>query len=394
MERTYAILAAEPSGDLQAAALVPHLRRLDPEARLVGIGGKHLRAAGVELLVDTSCWGTIGLFEVFGRLPKIAWEYLKVRRALLRLRPTVTVMIDSPAVFMRLAKPLAKRSLKTVYYFPPSAWTTNPKRLTKIARRVTRVICTFRRNFDNYCRAGIEVDYFGHPMVEVVQPAEPSQTLAGLGLSSSERTFVALLPGSRLQEIRLMTPVLLDAADILKRRFPNLTFLIPAASERVYELLQSMLEQRNTEAVELFNGKAHEILSISRAAILTSGSVSLEAACLGCPMVLGYKVNKFDYFGVKLLMGLGFLRIDRIALPNLVLNEDILPELLQEQVNPERLAAEVEGLLFEGPQRDRMLHDLRRVKEALGHPPIVSEVAQAIYRVATETVSSNQDDLL
>ena len=125
MTRTYALCAAEPSGDLQAAALVPYLRKLDPGARFVGIGGSHLRHQGVELLCDTSCWGSIGASEVLTRLPRIVYEYYKFRREYAALRPDVTVMIDSPAVFMRLAKFTKAQGLKSVYYFPPSAWSTN-----------------------------------------------------------------------------------------------------------------------------------------------------------------------------------------------------------------------------------------------------------------------------
>ncbi len=381
-QRVYAILAAEPSGDLQAAALIPHLRRLDPGATFIGVGGAHLREQGVELLVDTSAWGSIGVFEVLGRLPRIAWEYWKLRRRLLAMRPTLTVMIDSPALFMRLARPLKSAGLRTVYYFPPSAWTDNQERLRSIASRVDKVICTFRRNFEAYRTAGIPVEYFGHPMVDVVQPYSREEAHRALGMDDRGARYVALLPGSRLQEIRLMTPLLIEAARLLAQRYPDLVFLLPAASDKVYERLQELSEGWSDLRLHLVRGKTHPVLSLSRVALLASGSVSLEAGCLGTPMVLAYRVNRWDLLGVRLLMWLKVIKIGRIALPNLVLDEEILPELLQEKATPTSIFREAVSLFEEGPKRTAMLEDLSRMRTSLGSSPVVPRVAQTIAESA------------
>ena len=374
--RTYALLSAEPSGDLQAAALVPHLRALDPQAEFIGIGGQHLRSQGVELLCDTSWWASIGATEVLSRLPRIVWEYYKFRRAFAQRSPDVTVMIDSPAVFMRLGKFTKKNNLKTVYYFPPSAWSDNPNRMREIAERVDGVVATFRRNRDTYERAGVPVQYFGHPMVDVVKVPRRAEALSELGLK--EGRYITLLPGSRKQEVRLMTPVLLETAAKLKAWDPELHFLLPAASAKVWDLLTEIVDDR----VHLYQGQAQKMLSISELAIMASGSVSLEAAFLDCPMVLGYRFNFFDAILGRFLLWSGLLKIKHFALPNLVLDETILPELLQDEVTPERLFEEAKRLLPGGENRDKMLQDLQRVREALGTDPVVPKVAEYLHSVA------------
>lgn len=375
--RTYAVLAAEPSGDLQAAALVSHLRKLEPDAKFFGIGGRNLQEAGVELVCDTSVWGTIGPFEVITKLPKIILAYQKLKSELLKRRPEVTVMIDSPALFMRLAKFTRPNGLKTVYYFPPSAWSDSEKRAQSISARVDGIVCAFERQYQTYQRAGVPAQYFGHPMVDVVKKRDRSDALAGLGLS--EGRFIALMPGSRLQEVRLMTPIFLQAARDLKLRYPDLTFLLPAASQAIYDRLAPQLEGSD---VILFNGRAQELLAVSELAVMTSGSVSLEAALLDIPIVLGYRFNKLDIFLGRMLVRLGLLKVPFFSLPNLLLNEQVVPELLQEQVTPERLVAEAEVLLVGGSDRERMLADLRRARERLGQSPVVSQVAGYVHSMA------------
>lgn len=378
MGRLYALLAAEPSGDLQASALVEHIRELDPGSEFVGFGGRHLRSAGVELLCDTSCWGSIGPSEVIARLPRIAWDYYRFRHVLRKRSPDVTLMIDSPALFMRMAKYTRKHGMTTVYYFPPSAWSTNHNRMRSIAGRVDGVVCTFRRNYETYQEANVPAQFFGHPMVDVVKKRPRPEVLSELGLK--EGRYIALIPGSRLQEIRIMTPVLLEAARLVLQRHPEVQFLLPAASERVYGKLQDILEG---QPVQLFDGKAQDVLTVSELALMTSGSISLEAAYLDTPMVLGYRFNRFDAMLGRILTKLGLLKIDRFGLPNLVVDDDVVPELLQDGATPEAFATLGLELLEEGsPSRERMLEGLKRVRESLGEPPVTLRVAEYLVKMA------------
>lgn len=375
--RLYAILAAEPSGDLHAGALVEELRRQDPRARFIGMGGRCLQAAGVDLVADTSLWGTIGPFEVLAKLPRIFVAYWRLKRALRAQRPDVTVMIDSPALFMRLSKWTKGQGLSSVYYFPPSAWSDSLARARAIAARVDGVVCAFKRQYETYLRAGVDASYFGHPMLDVVRPLNRKETLAALKLP--EGRYVALMPGSRLQEIRLMTPVYLGAVQLLKQKYPDLFFVLPAASEPIYKSLQSQLDG---SGVILYNGRAHELLSIAEVALLTSGSVTLEAAYVGCPFLIAYRFNPLDAWLARVLMRLGLLKVPHFGLPNLILNERIVTEFLQEEATPQRLAEEAERLLVGGSRREQLKSDLARVCEELGSPPVVPKVARFIDQVA------------
>ena len=375
--RVYALLAAEPSGDLMAAALVPHLRAKNPDAIFFGIGGRCLREAGVELVADTSLWGTIGPFEVFSKLPRIATAYRKLKKELLLRRPDVTVMIDSPALFMRLAKFTHQHGLRSVYFIPPSAWSDSERRAQAIRARVDGVVCAFARQHRTYQRAGVEAQYFGHPMVDVVKRWSREEALASLGLSSGR--YISLMPGSRLQEVRIMTPIFLEAARRLREENPELVFLLPAASDPLYQKLQVLLEGTG---IMLFNGRTQELLAVSELAILTSGSVSLEAAYMDCPIVLGYRLSPLDAWFGRLLVKLGLLKVPRFSLPNLLLEEDVVTELFQEEVNPDRIVEMARPLLEGGPDRQRMLKDLKRTREQLGQPPVVSQVAAYVDGVA------------
>ncbi len=366
-------MAAEPSGDLQGAALARELRRRVPGLRLLGVGGQHLRESGVELLCDSSAWGTIGPSEAIFKVVGIFFAYRKFRWRLVQERPDLTVVIDSPAIHMRLTRYLKPFGLRTLYYFPPSAWSTSGRRMREIHDRVTAVVTTFAFNYRTYCENNLPVAHYGHPMVDLFWPP-PSPDQARSRLNLKEGVYVALMPGSRTQEVRLNTPILVEAARQLKRRHPELRFLLPSASPRVEPTITRLIGAC-PPWLTVVSGRSRDCMAASRLVLMCSGSVSLEAAVLGVPMVLFYRFNAFDYALAWLLTLVGLLKVRRFALPNLVLDEDVLPELFQNQVTPGRLVQEAERLLPSGPERRRHLEGLERVRLALGKPGVVKKVA-------------------
>ena len=240
------------------------------------------------------------------------------------------------------------------------------------------MVCAFERQHQTYGeRAGLRSHYFGHPIVDVVRPWTRAEALESLGLS--EGRYLSLMPGSRMQEVRLMTPVFLETVRRLGQEFPDLIFLLPAATEQVYERLQTVLE--GSEVI-LYRGRVQEMLAVSELALMTSGSVTLEATYFDCPIVLGYKVSSMDAFLGRLLVKLGLLHIPRFSLPNLLLDEDAILELFQEEVHPERLVQEARKLLDGGPDRETMLTNLQRARRCLGASPVVSQVADVVYDLA------------
>ncbi len=335
-----------------------------------------MRAAGVEVFIDSTSWGVIGPSAAIGLIPTLLLAYRKMRKLLLEVRPDLLIVIDSPAANYRLAGFAQRHGIKTMYYFPPSQWTRNPKRLRQIHQRVTSVVTAFRFNAEQYRRNGLEVGFFGHPLVDIIGPPRPLEQ-AQQALSLKPGRYIALLPGSRTQELRYLTPILLQAAGLLRQSYPDVEFLIPCATPRLAPFLAQQLGTP-PPFVHVLQGHAREVLAASRVALIASGTASLEAALLRIPHVVFYKGSSFDWTLYCLLRRLKLIRVDRFGLVNLVLDEDVMPEFLQTTATPENLVVEAMRLFEEGPERDRTLGCLDRVRACVGEPGVVGRVADHV----------------
>ena len=378
---TVAVIAVEPSGDLQGGALVRALKALDADLRFVGVGGPAMAEAGVDLWLDTTNLGIIGPGEALLRLPGYLLKYWKMCRCIQAERPDLTVMIDSPAVNMRLSKVLRRAGLKSVYYFPPSAWTKSERRLREIRSCSDAIICAFKENADRYRELGLDVEYFGHPMADL-----PELSLSGeqarqrLGLSGE---LIGILPGSRCQEVKHLLPVFWQTLLLLRRDNPGLQAVIPCATEELRSQIVGMLPPN--DFVHIVSGQSRLAMLASKALLMSSGTASLEAAVLGIPMVLAYRFGLFNSCLGKFLLFTRLLKIDHIGLPSLILKRRIVPEFIQEKASPENLAATLKPLLREdSPERLRMLADLREVRDSIGEPGTVGRIAAFVCAKARE----------
>ncbi len=250
-----------------------------------------MRQAGVEIVEDISAMGVMGVFEALPKLKGIWDTYHRMRARLVERRPDLTVMIDTPAINMRLADLLRQHSLRSLYYFPPSAWTTNLERLVKINSKVDAVVPCFSYNASNYEKAGIEHAFFGHPLVDLFKPIDPLVAKAKLGVEPN-RTYIALLPGSRTHEVRCILPIFVEVVRRLRRYRPDLEFLLPIASQAIEELVRETVG--NCDGIHLIKGHSRWAMASSRMALMASGSATLESALLGIPLVLSYRANTFD----------------------------------------------------------------------------------------------------
>lgn len=360
---------------MQAAALVEKLKQRHPDWHFVGVGGQRTRRLGVSLWADSSLWSIVGITEALTRLPRFLYDYWKVRTALLRARPELTVMIDSPAVHMRLARVAQKAGIRCVYYFPPSGWSNNSKRLRSIHTRAAALIPAFAYSAEQYRKAGLPVAHFGHPLVDLCTPVERSLALERLGLP--EGNYAALLPGSRTQEIRLLLPVFLETA----RRFPGWTWLLPTANPQLEQRVRRALADP-PDWLRIVPGHSQEVMSVCQAGLLASGSATLEACLLNMPHLICYQLNPTDYKIAWVLRFLGIFNVPMFGLPNLVMQEKLVPEFLQQAVEPETLAAALGPLLQEGAPRQQALQQLARVRERLGPPGAVERIAQFVEKMA------------
>ena len=349
------LVAGEHSGDLLGAGLVHAIRRRYPDARFAGVAGPAMQAAGVEGWAPMERLSVMGLAEVLRHLPGL----LRLRRTLLHgfeaWRPQVVVGIDSPDFNLGLEERLRAPGLRTVHYVSPSIWAWRAGRVKKIARAADEVLCLLPFEPALYAAHGVAARFVGHPMADAIPPdAGPAEARAALGLAaeSGEGELIALLPGSRLGEVERLGGEFLAAAALLSERRPGLRFIAPMASAAIRERFAALQAERAPGlALQLVDGRAREAMAAADLVLLASGTATLEAALLRRPMVVAYRVAPATAAIVK---GLGLMKTERFALPNLLAGEDLVPELIQEAVTPARIAAEMKALLDDAPRRAAM----------------------------------------
>ena len=371
------ISAGEASGDIHAAAITAAIKRIDDATEVFGMGGDELRAAGGEVLFDIKDHGVMGFVEVIKKLP----DLFKLRREFARVmderKPDCLVVVDYPGFNMKLAKLAHDKGIPVVSYIAPSAWAWNKGRAKNVAKIVDKVACIFPFEYDVYKEAGAPVEFVGHPLVDIVHPTmERAEAEAWVGKVPG-RPLVLLMPGSRLMEIERMLDVILEGAKLLKKQMPEVQFAMPRAGTIPIEMLQGKIKASGLD-VKITEGHNYDLFSVADLALATSGTVTLEAAMCGLPSVILYRTSAITAFIARRV-----INIPNIGLPNIVAGRQILPELLQEELTPAKLAATAVELL--APERRPQLEaNLAYMKERLGEPGAVNRVAQLILRIAEE----------
>lgn len=334
-----AIVAGEDSGDQLGADLIAALRRRYPQARFAGIGGKRMQAQGFQSWYDMAELSLFGLAEVLGHLPRL----LRLRRELLErliaARPAVVIGIDAPDFNLGLERRLREAGLRAVHYVSPSVWAWREKRAEKIGRSADRVLCLFPMEPPIYARHAVDARFVGHPMADDIPMApDRASARAALGLSP-DAPLLAVLPGSRLGEIGRLAPAFFEAARRVAAQVPGLQIVIPAANAACRQALEAQIAAHGVaSAWHLLDGRAREAMIAGDVVLLASGTATLEAMLCKRPMVVGYRIAPLTY---RIVKGLGLLKVERYALPNVLAGKDIAPELMQDDCTPERLSAAV-----------------------------------------------------
>jgi lipid-A-disaccharide synthase len=366
------IVAAEASADLHAARALEELIRLRPGVRAFGVGGPRLRAAGLETLFPAEDLNVMGFAEVLPKIPRILAVLRGMRRAAEERRPRVALLVDSPDFNLRLAKHLKRLGVKVVYYVSPMIWAWRRGRARKIAKVVDRMLCILPFEERFYDGTGVSARFVGHPFAERALPGEAASYRTALGLPSG-RTIVALLPGSRRSEIARILPPMLEAAERIRVLHPDVQFVIPVAPTLSEESLRPALALHGGLDVRLFAGRAAESVGACDAALVKSGTSTLETALMNRPMVVVYKMAWLSYWVARLLV-----RMSHFALVNILAGRTVVPELLQQEASPERMAAEIERLLSDPGARQAQLDGLLEVRRSLGEPGAARRVAEEI----------------
>lgn len=371
------ISAGEASGDIHAAAVTAALKRIDSTTEVFGMGGDELRAAGGEVLFDIKEHGVMGFVEVIKKLPDLFKLRSDFARVMDERKPDCLVVVDYPGFNMKLAKVAHDKGIPVVSYIAPSAWAWNKGRAKNVAKIVDKVACIFPFEYDVYKEAGAPVEFVGHPLLDIVHPAmERAEAEAWVG-KEPDRPLVLLMPGSRLMEIEKMLPILLEGAKLLKKQMPQVQFAMPRAGTIPMELLQSKIKASGLQ-IRITEGHNYDLFSVADLALATSGTVTLEAALCGLPSVIVYRTSALNAFIARRV-----INIPNIGLPNIVAGRQILPELLQEDFTPAKVANTAMELL--APERRVQLEaNLAFMKARLGEPGAVNRVAQLILRIAEE----------
>ncbi|WP_232227513.1 lipid-A-disaccharide synthase [Aerolutibacter daejeonensis] len=342
-----ALVAGEASGDILGAGLITELRRRFPDAEFAGIGGDGMRAAGMDAWFDASELAVMGLAEVLRHLPRLLRLRRQLRARLMAWRPTVFIGIDAPDFNLGMERWLKQRGVRTVHYVSPSVWAWREKRAEKIGQAADRVLCLFPMEPPIYARHGVDARFVGHPLADEM-PLDPdrAQARTALGLAA-ERPLLALLPGSRVGEIQRLADDFLSAATRVLAAEPGLQIVAPMANEHARRAFEAILARHPdaaslATALKVIAGQARTLMRASDVILLASGTATLEAMLAKRPMVVAYKVAPLTYALVK---GLGMLKVDHYSLPNVLAAERVVPELMQHDCTPDKLATETLALL-------------------------------------------------
>lgn len=372
------IVAGEPSGDAHAASLVKALRSAAPNSQLFGATGPLMRAAGVETVVNSDELAIVGIVEVTRVFPKFLRAFRELRKAALEKKPDAVILVDWPEFNLRLAKALHRRGLRVIYYISPQVWAWRSYRVNQIRRDVDLLLSIMPFEVDWFAKRGMQhVEYVGHPLAGKVRARYERDEFCRLHDLDPARPIVALLPGSRGQELARILPPMLDAAAVLAADNSDIQFvLVVAPSRSRAEFEQIVAESKSASKIRpalcIVEHETREALAAADAAAIASGTATLEAALLGTPMVIVYKESAINWNTLgRLIHG------DYIGLPNIIAGRSMFTELTQDDLEGPNLAKEILALL--NPERNQLLRtQLLEVRERLGEQDASRHAAERI----------------
>jgi lipid-A-disaccharide synthase len=368
------VVCGEASGDAHASELVAALQERRPDLRFFGMGGARLQARGVELLYGAHEVSVMGITEVLPKIPRILQVLRGLAEAAAERRPACAILVDIPDFNLRLAAKLKALGIPVVYYVSPMIWAWRRGRVKTIARLVDRMLCILPFEEAFYRDAGVSARYVGSPVLEQIpSPASAGDFRQRLGLSQAPT--LALLPGSRMSEIRRILPAMVGAARALVKERPELQVVVPVAPTIAREEILQRFEGSGVTPV-LVEGRAPEVVGASDAAIVASGTAVLEAGLMQRPLVVVYRVSLVTYWVGRML-----LKVAHVALVNLLAGRRLVPELLQGDMTPERIAGEVRKVWVPGAPREQMLQGLAEVRGTLGGEGAARRAAEAVLEL-------------
>ncbi|MDE0297452.1 MAG: lipid-A-disaccharide synthase [Candidatus Poribacteria bacterium] len=361
------IVAGEPSGDLQASRVATQLKTLRPDIELFGMGGDRMEAAGVSLVYHIRDSAVMGIGEVLSAIPAFLKKQRYLKRLIREKRPDAVVLVDFAEFNMGLAAYAQRLKIPIVYYIPPKAWAWRGYRAKKIAKRTSAVASIFPFETDFYRRAGAHVRFVGHPLLDYANSdLGVSEAREKLELAT-DAPVLGLMPGSRRREVEALYPAMMDAAERVRRILPDCQLILPLAPSIPPETLPK------APTVQIVKDATYDAMRASDLILVASGTATLEAACLLTPMVVLYRLSRLSWWTAQ-----RFVKLDSSALPNIVAGRRIVPELLQDEVEVERLTSVALGLLQDPEKRKAQQVALCKVREQLGGSGAAERTAELV----------------
>ncbi len=359
------IVAGEASGDLHAAHIVRGVRERRPDVTFFGIGGQDMRAAGAEILVDSAELAVVGLWEVLAHRKTIFGALDRMRELLRTRRPDLLLLTDYPDFNLRLAATAKELGIPVLYYISPQVWAWREGRVKTIRERVDMMAVVFPFEADFYRRHGVPVRYVGHPLIteERPLPTDRESLRREFGFEAGDRVL-GLYPGSRQSEIRRLLPIILQTAQRIRRERPDVKFLLPLASTLQEADLRPYLQQYPELDIPVIASRTPEVTAVCDAIITVSGTVTLEIALAGTPMVI---INRLNWLTFQIVRRM--VRLEHVGLCNIVADERLVPERIQHEATPERIAADVLPMLQDESLNRQYRQRLAKVRDILSEPP-------------------------
>ena len=389
MPPTIFISAGEVSGEhygaLLVAALKERLAASGQSAIFIGMGGERMAAEGLKCVVRAEDMAVMGLTEVVRHLPRIYREFGKLKQAIRQHPPSVAVLIDFPEIHFRLAKELHSLGVPVVWFVSPQLWAWKKRRIKLVQKYIDKMLVIFPFEEPFYRERGVEAEFVGHPLADLPAQSISREQFAAENELDLAKTWIGLLPGSRAREIRDHLPTILRAAQALSHNLEYLIPLAPTLNPAQREQVQQLVEKHGEGLTIRFVDDARAALFHARASVVASGTATVEAALVGNPFVVVYRVSPLTYAIAKQMV-----KVPHVAMANLIAGKRVVPELIQSDFKADNIVQEIERLLPDGTPRQSMMKELARIRGLLGKPSQDGAIDR-VAAITLETIPFSQD---
>lgn len=370
------ISAGEASSDLHAANLVKALEEISPDIKFFGLGGEKMEKAGVNLIYNLVDLAVVGFAEVLKNLFKFKEIFKQTLKKIDEEKPDLVILVDYPGFNLRLAKEVRKRNIPVIYFISPQVWAWGEKRIKLIKEVVSQMFVLFKFEENLYKKYAVAAEFIGHPLIDIVKPSIPAVEFRNTLRLSPRDTVIALLPGSRVSEVKRHLPTMLEAAKIIFKKSDNkkIQFLVAQAPALKNELFQ-IVKNETSIPITVVKDKTYDCLNISELALVCSGTATLETAIMERPMVVIYKISALNALLLKPM-----LKIPDIGLVNVVAGKRIVPECVQSRAKPSLIAQEALAILNSPKKITEIKQNLISVKQTLGLPGVSPRAAQIVFK--------------